>query len=156
MVEGINLAIALFALSSGVEGFTVPPSRTKSVHSTFSHRFAESKSYTVADSNGVDSNDRSSNGFSRYSNLLTEVGMENTNLKSLENLPAKRPVSVDDVFCNRELNLGTIRAIGFDMDYTLAQYKQPAFDRLAFDGAKEKLVKVLEHQGISDGPNRFV
>ena len=33
-----------------------------------------------------------------------------------------------------------LRAIGFDMDYTLAQYQQPAFDRLAFDGAKRKLV----------------
>lgn len=30
-----------------------------------------------------------------------------------------------------------------DMDYTIAQYKQPAFDKLAFDGAKEKLVKKL-------------
>lgn len=29
------------------------------------------------------------------------------------------------------------------MDYTLAQYQQPAFDKLAFDGAKEKLVKSL-------------
>ncbi len=29
------------------------------------------------------------------------------------------------------------------MDYTLAQYKQPAFDQLAFDGAKEKLVHQL-------------
>lgn len=29
------------------------------------------------------------------------------------------------------------------MDYTIAQYKQPAFDKLAFDGAKEKLVKKL-------------
>jgi HAD superfamily 5'-nucleotidase-like hydrolase len=29
------------------------------------------------------------------------------------------------------------------MDYTLAQYQQPAFDKLAFDGAKEKLVHAL-------------
>lgn len=29
------------------------------------------------------------------------------------------------------------------MDYTLAQYQQPAFDKLAFDGAKEKLVHSL-------------
>lgn len=28
------------------------------------------------------------------------------------------------------------------MDYTIAQYKQPAFDKLAFDGAKAKLVKM--------------
>ena len=39
--------------------------------------------------------------------------------------------------------MGGIQAIGFDMDYTLAQYQQPAFDKLAFDGAKEKLVSKL-------------
>ena len=38
-----------------------------------------------------------------------------------------------DVFCNRELAMSTIEAIGFDMDYTIAQYK-PEFDLLAFDG----------------------
>jgi hypothetical protein len=46
------------------------------------------------------------------------------------------------VFCNRDLNLGSVRAIGFDMDYTLAAYL-PAFDLLAFDGAREKLVRTL-------------
>jgi hypothetical protein len=48
-----------------------------------------------------------------------------------------------DIFCNRELKMSHIKAIGFDMDYTLAQYQQPAFDQLAFDGAKEKLVHKL-------------
>lgn len=43
------------------------------------------------------------------------------------------------VFCNRELNMGAIEAVGFDMDYTLAQYNV-AFDMLAFEGAKDKLV----------------
>ena len=147
MIHRIHLALVLSVLTSGADGFTVPSLRTNSVHSIGrifrQQHSAESKPYTMADSNGVDTNGDSSNGFSRYSDLLSEVGMENANLKSLEDLPAKRPVSVDDVFCNRELNLGTIRAIGFDMDYTLAQYKQPAFDKLAFDGAKEKLVKVL-------------
>ena len=64
-------------------------------------------------------------------------------LKSVANLPALRRLSNNDVFCNRELKVSGIRAIGFDMDYTLAQYKQPAFDKLAFDGAKEKLVEKL-------------
>ena len=32
-----------------------------------------------------------------------------------------------------------IKAIGFDMDYTLAQY-YTVFDELAFDGAKQKLM----------------
>ena len=44
-----------------------------------------------------------------------------------------------DIFCNRELNMGQVEAIGFDMDYTLAQYNT-AFELLAFNGAKEKLV----------------
>lgn len=35
-----------------------------------------------------------------------------------------------------------IKAIGFDMDYTLAQY-YTVFDELAFDGAKKKLVEDL-------------
>ncbi|KAH8061169.1 5'-nucleotidase [Aureococcus anophagefferens] len=45
------------------------------------------------------------------------------------------------VFCNRELNMGAIEAVGFDMDYTLAQYNVN-FDMLAFEGAKRKLVEM--------------
>jgi len=47
-----------------------------------------------------------------------------------------------EVFCNREINMQQIRAIGFDMDYTLAQYNL-AFELLAYDGAKLKLVDTL-------------
>lgn len=78
----------------------------------------------------------------RYDDLIAEVGLENK-LKQVGNLPQKRKVSCYDVFCNRELKQGKLAAVGFDMDYTLAQYKQPAFDKLAFDGAKQKLVYKL-------------
>ncbi len=40
------------------------------------------------------------------------------------------------VFCNRTLNLRAIRAIGYDMDYTLVHYRADAWERLAFDAAK--------------------
>ena len=76
----------------------------------------------------------------RFEPLLEKM---NLSLKSLDGLPSRRPVSSNDVFCNRELRLDNLRAIGFDMDYTLAQYKQPQFDKLAFDGAKAKLVYSL-------------
>jgi hypothetical protein len=33
-----------------------------------------------------------------------------------------------------------IQAVGFDMDYTLAEYIPETFDLLAYDGALEKLV----------------
>jgi 5' nucleotidase family len=77
----------------------------------------------------------------RYDQLLDSVGL--SELKYAGRLPAERTVSPNDIFCNRELKLSGIRAVGFDMDYTLAQYQQPMFDKLAFDGAKRKLVENL-------------
>ena len=44
------------------------------------------------------------------------------------------------VFVNRNLRLPKIRAVGFDMDYTLAVYKEP-FERLVWDLTLETLVR---------------
>ncbi|KAF6166649.1 hypothetical protein GIB67_005511 [Kingdonia uniflora] len=44
------------------------------------------------------------------------------------------------VFCNRSLNMKNIVAVGFDMDYTLAQYMPETFESLAYDGTIGKLV----------------
>jgi len=85
-------------------------------------------------------NDAGNGGGGRFDSLLDEVGLSGK-ISALKHLASKRPISRNDVFCNRELKLSGIQAVGFDMDYTIAQYKQPAFDRLAFNGAKEKMVK---------------
>lgn len=78
---------------------------------------------------------------SKFDSVLEEVGLKDQVSSIIQDISSnKRLVSRSDVFCNRELNMSGIRAIGFDMDYTIVQYKQPAFDKLAFDGAKEKLV----------------
>ena len=50
--------------------------------------------------------------------------------------------TVTELFCNVELHSKNLEAVGFDMDFTLAQYNI-AFDLLAFEGAKEKLYKKL-------------
>jgi len=92
---------------------------------------------TVDSSESLTAEQRDGDG--RFQKVLFETGLDGQ-ISSLADLPTTRPVRCDDVFCNRELNLGAVRAIGFDMDYTLAQYHQPLFDKLAFDGAKEKLV----------------
>ena len=84
----------------------------------------------------------SKGGTRRFDDVLKSVGLEGK-LHHVHQLSDQRALSAYDIFCNRELKLSAIRAIGFDMDYTLAQYQQPAFDKLAFDGAKEKLVKKL-------------
>lgn len=79
----------------------------------------------------------------RFNGLLNSVNLKGKLKHVTDVLPSQRKVSTYDVFCNRELKLSNLKAIGFDMDYTLVQYQQPEFDRLAFDGAKEKLVKKL-------------
>lgn len=45
------------------------------------------------------------------------------------------------IFCNRSLNMSSIRCIGFDMDYTLASYKPETFESLAHEQTVKKLVK---------------
>lgn len=93
----------------------------------------------IASSNGaVNGVDLASEGGNKYRELLKSVGL-NDKLKVAHDLP-DRIMSTNDVFCNRETKLGSIRAIGFDMDFTLVQYKEPAFGNLAFEGAREKLV----------------
>ena len=47
------------------------------------------------------------------------------------------------IFCNRSLNMRNIVAVGFDMDYTLAQYKPETFESLAYEGTIKKLVHDL-------------
>jgi len=53
-----------------------------------------------------------------------------------EDLPPRRRV-----FTNRNLRLGSIAAIGFDMDHTLAVYNTVNFDHLCFDLAIDRLIE---------------
>jgi 5'-nucleotidase len=49
-------------------------------------------------------------------------------------VPAQRRV-----WCNRTLNLRSIRAVGYDMDYTLVHYRTETWERAAFESALEPL-----------------
>jgi HAD superfamily 5'-nucleotidase-like hydrolase len=55
---------------------------------------------------------------------------------SLAGLPKNRRIYV-----NRNLSMGHIEWVGFDMDYTLAIYDQEAMDRLSIDVTAARLVK---------------
>lgn len=44
------------------------------------------------------------------------------------------------IYCNRNLRMDSIEAVGFDMDYTLAIYRQEEMDRLAIEVTLQKLV----------------
>ncbi|MBI5509293.1 MAG: HAD-IG family 5'-nucleotidase [Deltaproteobacteria bacterium] len=51
-----------------------------------------------------------------------------------------RPVPGRRVFCNRTLNLRAIRAVGFDMDYTLVHYRTEAWEERAYEHARQRLL----------------
>jgi 5'-nucleotidase len=43
------------------------------------------------------------------------------------------------IFCNRTLNMRAIKAIGYDMDYTLVHYQVEAWERRAYEYIRERL-----------------
>lgn len=43
------------------------------------------------------------------------------------------------VYCNRTLNLRSIRAVGYDMDYTLIHYRSEAWEERAYERVRAKL-----------------
>ncbi|MBK7584031.1 MAG: HAD-IG family 5'-nucleotidase [Myxococcales bacterium] len=45
------------------------------------------------------------------------------------------------IYCNRTLNLRSIRAVGFDMDYTLVHYKTEVWERRAWERARARLLE---------------
>ncbi len=47
--------------------------------------------------------------------------------------------STRGLFCNRTLNLRGIKAIGYDMDYTLIHYRMEVWERLAYGFIQERL-----------------
>lgn len=102
----VKLAIAMACLStSSIDAFQVPSRAIKSNFKVDQVRLKAS----VADETST-----AATGESKFTSLLEEVGLSGENaLKSLDVLPPKRSVSADDVFCNRELKLGNIRAVGF-------------------------------------------
>ncbi|WP_257451404.1 HAD-IG family 5'-nucleotidase [Archangium lipolyticum] len=53
-------------------------------------------------------------------------------------LPAPPPER--GLFCNRTLNMRAIKAIGYDMDYTLIHYKVEAWEQRAYEHMRNRLV----------------
>jgi len=53
-------------------------------------------------------------------------------------LEVPKPPRSRGVFCNRTLNMRSIKAIGYDMDYTLVDYHVERWERRAYDRARDK------------------
>jgi HAD superfamily 5'-nucleotidase-like hydrolase len=53
--------------------------------------------------------------------------------------PTELPPAARRIYCNRTLNLRGIRAVGFDMDYTLVHYHTELWERRAYEHARRGL-----------------
>jgi 5'-nucleotidase len=73
---------------------------------------------------------------------LTSTDPLQLSLPAEVTLPADlQPPRTRRIYCNRNLKLDQIHMIGFDMDYTLALYKQEELDRLSIEATAKKLVE---------------
>jgi HAD superfamily 5'-nucleotidase-like hydrolase len=70
-------------------------------------------------------------------------------------VPAPTPERA--VYCNRTVNLRRIRAIGYDLDYTLVHYRVDEWERAAFERARELLaVRGWPVEGLSFDPDAYI
>jgi len=61
------------------------------------------------------------------------------------------------IFCNRTLNLRSIKAIGYDMDYTLIHYRVEEWERRAYAHIRDKLLaRGWPVESFEFQPDRFV
>ena len=71
-------------------------------------------------------------------------------------LPPHQPPPERRVFCNRTLNMRSIRAVGFDMDYTLVHYDVHAWEARAYAHVQKHLVdRGLPVQALRFDPELF-
>ena len=107
----------------------------------WSHTDIEQSSMWLKDSNRIEYLDSSESAKS-FSSLGDAIGLNISSDISERSIIPHHLTSSSDLFCNREINMEQLEAIGFDMDWTLAQYNED-FDLLAFNGAKQKLISLL-------------
>ncbi|MDI1477585.1 HAD-IG family 5'-nucleotidase [Polyangium sp. y55x31] len=60
-------------------------------------------------------------------------------MSHFDGLPGKPPRE-RGIFCNRTMNMRSIKAIGYDMDYTLIHYQVEEWERLAYEHLRTRLV----------------
>lgn len=61
------------------------------------------------------------------------------------------------IYCNRTLNLKSIRAIGYDMDYTLIHYRIDAWEGRAYEHLRQRLGdRGLPVEGLEFDPRMFI
>ncbi|XP_043491096.1 cytosolic purine 5'-nucleotidase isoform X1 [Polistes fuscatus] len=79
----------------------------------------------------------------RYPTISMHEADTSDRVESLgTNSKMARKIAANRIFVNRSLHLENIKFYGFDMDYTLAEYKSPQYEQLGFNLLKDRLVSL--------------
>jgi len=79
---------------------------------------------------------------SPYSSQVSKVSTPGSEAESTGSLKRFYRSARHRIFVNRSLHLEKIKFFGFDMDYTLAEYKSPEYEILGFRLLQERLVSL--------------
>ncbi|KAK4429259.1 Cytosolic purine 5'-nucleotidase [Sesamum alatum] len=148
--RSLSLCVSLFSSPSPSTSSTSFSSRILHFHS---RGFSSPISDQVPGRRKVDCSRESSHNQLYTSNIMDSKTMQFEKTSSSEgdkhpcvwsSPEGGRKIDIGkQIFCNRSLNMRNIVAVGFDMDYTLAQYKPETFESLAYEGTVKKLVNDL-------------
>lgn len=94
--------------------------------------------------------------FNRYGICAVSTNTRSDSVTKASPPPVVQPIWTDpcfgsqldaqrQIFCNRSLPMDSIKAVGFDMDYTLAQYKPETFETMSHDETIKKLITLFEY-----------
>lgn len=73
--------------------------------------------------------------------LLQEFLSHMRNGESISDVKSSAVARSRGIYVNRNVRMQSVKMVGFDMDYTLAEYDREAFERLAFELTVGKLIK---------------
>ncbi|KAI5747537.1 hypothetical protein M8J77_015797 [Diaphorina citri] len=108
-----------------------------SSQSTDSLGYLENNGYKMnGHTNGLCCHNNNNNGLCSHGNGSVVPSPHSKN--DCDHLRLEYPFN--EIFVNRSLHLENIKFYGFDMDYTLAEYKSPQYERLGFNLEKERLI----------------
>jgi len=116
------------ALSAAASSQSPAPQASSAVTSEANAEVKELQSAPAKEHNGIDFRKKTTSTAGAYAGTIEMMGF--TNIEGYQG----------EIFCNRNMNMEKISAVGFDMDYTLALYRPDTFENLVFKEALKRLV----------------
>ncbi|XP_054818664.1 uncharacterized protein LOC129318114 isoform X1 [Prosopis cineraria] len=139
----MRISVSLFPSTFFSQPGPLFPSRLRLAFRFYSHRLFDSTPFAFPGANQLHAQYSMNTNPKNKAHLPDSCHGNNSRTWSSISRRGFKPDIAKQIFCNRSLNMKNIVAVGFDMDYTLAQYKPETFESLAYQGTIKKLVSDL-------------